>query len=99
MKQVFIAATVALTVLGNLSHPFPPEVGTSEVERNKTGRKPMSPSHVLDDAAGKRSLQLEVASGASFPNCVRETCNDVYIFFFFFFGPPGLVTYILSAEK
>ena len=46
------------------------------------------------DRDGKRSLQLGAALGSSFPNRVREACDDVYLLFFFL-DPPGLVTYIL----
>ena len=102
MKQVFVTATVAPTASGDLSPPFPPRVGISETEQSEVGREPIGPLHALENAAekdrdGKRSLQLGAASGISFSNRVRETCNDVYLFFFL--DSPGLVTYILLVEK
>ena len=59
------------------------------MERSEARREPIGPLHALENAAekgrdGERSLQLGAASGLSFPNHVREACNDVYLLFFFF---------------
>ena len=43
-------------------------------------------------------MQLEAASGVSFPNRVLDVVDDVFIIIFFS-EPSGLVTYTLLVEK